>query len=239
MTKHFLKTGLILVGLIIAMLFKGERSTNPSLYPASNAETQATIYVTDLGYHAGIVVPTYSIKQMPELNSLNKALSYFEGADWMEIGWGDKAFYEAGEWNLINLPTMAKAAFIPTPTIFHMAGFRGHIPSIFTYNNVVELKISKAGLIQMLHSIEGDMKLPPDYIAPKGLYGDSRFFPAKGHYHLFNICNHWAAKRLNDAGLPINITLATWPGLLRFDLLQRSSAKNWPAKPYPNDKTDQ
>ncbi len=239
MIRRLFKVCLILICLVAAMLLKGERSINSKLYPAPNPEAQATIYVTDLGYHAGIVVPTYSIKHMPELDNLNKALSYFEGADWVEIGWGDKAFYEAGDWDLINLPTMAKAAFTPTPTIFHMAGFRGHIPSIFTYNDVVELSISKTGLARMLQSIDNDMKLPSDYIAPKGLYGDSRFFPARGQYHLFNICNHWTAKRLNDAGLPINITLATWPGLLRYDLLHRSSAKDWPAKPYPNDKTNQ
>ncbi|SNZ08026.1 DUF2459 domain-containing protein [Cohaesibacter gelatinilyticus] len=239
MIRRIFKAGLILICLTVAMLFKGERSANSKLYPASNPEAQATIYVTDLGYHAGIVVPAYSIKHMPELINLNKTLSYFEGADWLEIGWGDKAFYEAGEWDLINLPTMAKAAFIPTPTTFHMAGFRGHIPSIFKYDNVVELVISKAGLAQMLQGIDSDMKFPLNDIASKGLYGDSRFFPARGHYHLFSICNHWTAKRLNDAGLPVNITLATWPGLLRYDLVHRSSAKNWPAKPYPNNRSEQ
>lgn len=233
MIRYILTAGIILTLVIAAMLFKGERRVNPELYPAQSKADQSTIYVTNLGYHAGIVVPAYSIKQTPGLRSLNQALSYFEGADWIEIGWGDKAFYEAGDWNLINFPTMAKAAFTPTPTIFHIAGFRGHIPSIFAYNDVVELTISKTGLTQMLQMIEKDMKQTGTSPAPKGLYGDSRFFPAKGAYHLFNICNHWTAKRLNDAGLPINVTLATWPGLLHHDLIERSSAKLWPAKPHP------
>lgn len=66
-----------------------------------------------------------------------------------------------------------------------------------------------------------DTSHPASYDPPRGLYGDSRFYPANGQYQIFNICNHWVAERLADAGLAINVTLASWPGLLRTDLSYR------------------
>jgi uncharacterized protein DUF2459 len=37
-----------------------------------------------------------------------------------------------------------------------------------------------------------------------GLYGDSRFYPAHGQFHLFNTCNTWAARALQAAGYPMS-----------------------------------
>ncbi|MFO7315144.1 DUF2459 domain-containing protein, partial [Rhodothermus marinus] len=38
-----------------------------------------------------------------------------------------------------------------------------------------------------------------------GLYGrESFFYAAHGRYHLFNNCNHWVARALRAAGLPVH-----------------------------------
>jgi hypothetical protein len=45
---------------------------------------------------------------------------------------------------------------------------------------------------------EGDLRpLGP------GLYARSRFYAARGRYHVFNNCNHWTARTLGAAGLPV------------------------------------
>ncbi|MGH8525150.1 MAG: DUF2459 domain-containing protein, partial [Gammaproteobacteria bacterium] len=38
----------------------------------------------------------------------------------------------------------------------------------------------------------------------RGLYGNSRFYPARGKFHLFNTCNTWAARALGAAGYSIS-----------------------------------
>lgn len=49
------------------------------------------------------------------------------------------------------------------------------------------------------HAREGAQPAAP--LGP-GLYGDSRFYPARERFHLFNTCNVWTARALRAAGLP-------------------------------------
>ncbi|MGH9649716.1 MAG: DUF2459 domain-containing protein, partial [Terriglobales bacterium] len=46
-----------------------------------------------------------------------------------------------------------------------------------------------------------------------GLYGDSRFYPARESFSLFRTCNVWTARGLRVAGLPIHDSI-TMEGLL-------------------------
>jgi hypothetical protein len=48
-------------------------------------------------------------------------------------------------------------------------------------------------------------------VAPlgSGLYGDSRFYPARETFHLFNTCNVWTARALRSAGLPVRDAITT------------------------------
>ena len=39
--------------------------------------------------------------------------------------------------------------------------------------------------------------------ADLGLYGDSRFFPARGNFWFGRTCNTWTAQRLRDGGVDI------------------------------------
>jgi hypothetical protein len=39
-------------------------------------------------------------------------------------------------------------------------------------------------------------------LAP-GLYGDSRFYPARERFSLLNTCNVWTARVLRSGGLPV------------------------------------
>ena len=55
-------------------------------------------------------------------------------------------------------------------------------------------------------ALAGDFKLNADgrpLAADPGLYGDSRFFPARGHFWFGRTCNTWTAQRLRDGGVDI------------------------------------
>ena len=43
-----------------------------------------------------------------------------------------------------------------------------------------------------------------------------------GAFSLVNLCNHWTARRLGEAGLPVWHAAATWPGMFLFDLDMRA-----------------
>lgn len=224
---------LITFCLLAITFIMGELRPDPALIKEKST-ADITIYVTDLGYHAGLVIPTKAMTARIDLQQLQEASAHFPGTDWIEIGWGDKAFYQAGSWQEISIKTMTRAALRPTPSIIHLVGFNGHPPTIFAHNNVMELKISESGLRALLSSIEASFAIPQDYVAPVGLYGNSRFFPAHGSYHMFNICNHWTARQLREAGIATNLVLATWSGLLHLDLEKRSSGHLWKARPFVN-----
>lgn len=46
----------------------------------------------------------------------------------------------------------------------------------------------------------------------QGIYGDSQFYTANGHYGILNTCNKWTAKGLESAGLTINPSLKLTAG---------------------------
>ena len=58
----------------------------------------------------------------------------------------------------------------------------------------------------------------------RGLYGPSLFFRATGTFHLFNLCNHWAAGMLDAAGVPTTPVLDTLTQGLFLDLRWRAGA---------------
>jgi Protein of unknown function (DUF2459) len=50
------------------------------------------------------------------------------------------------------------------------------------------------------------------------LYGDSKFYSARGRYHLLYTCNTWIADALRAAGLPITPVYAMTAGNLMWQV---------------------
>ena len=63
-------------------------------------------------------------------------------------------------------------------------------------------------LVQYIHDAHARTEHTQVKPLAAGLYGDSRFYPARGHFHLFNTCNVWTARALQAAGLPMQPRLA-------------------------------
>lgn len=211
-----------MIVIFATLLFFGERQGSTALYPPTPGKG-VIIYIADHGVHAGLILPMAVIRaQAPLPKNIATMLAYTPDANWIEVGWGDKAFYETGSWSAIDISMMAKAAFIPTPTVVHVVGFRGTPSLVFSNSSLTQLSISQAGLRKILGELDGTLNFKAPFLPAQGLYGDSRFFPAHGNYHMFNICNHRVAQWLASAGVPVNISLATWPRLLRADLEARA-----------------
>ena len=156
------------------------------------------VWVVDHGWHTAIVVRRSDVDETiwPEVKD-------FPEAAFVEIAWGDRDFYmddRATGWLAL------KAAFFTSGSVLHVVGFNTPIATYFPGSDVVELRVSRRGfdaMTQVFHDeYQRDETNRPVRLAP-GLYGASRFYAARGRYHLFNTCNTWVARALRDAGLDI------------------------------------
>lgn len=204
----------ILLPFLLVLL--GNRPGDTYSFPAKGPGIE--VHVVNFGYHTGILIPASSLKEQQNSPKLKQALSHFRNAEWIEIGWGDRTVYKLGSWSEIDLATLSKAAFLPTQSVMHMVGHVEKPQLVYANTDRVKLTLSKRGLTKMVKSVEQELAISKDHHPDKGLYGNSRFFPANSSYHLFKMCNHWTAEMLSDAGVPLNVTLATIPFLLMHNL---------------------
>jgi len=181
-------------------------STFPTEQPdhRRTATASKVIYVVSHGWHTGIVLKTTEIPEAivwPEIRD-------FAGNQYIEVGWGDRDYYQAPE---TTWATALKAALWSTGSVLHIAGFNEPVRKFFSASDVVEVPITDEGLKQLSGFIarthlrgEGEsMKLK------SGLYGNSRFYPAKGKFYVFYNCNTWVAEALSAGGLPMKHSTLT------------------------------
>lgn len=155
-----------------------------------------TIYLIKQRWHTAIVFHTEDVDTtiLPEVK-------YFSGAELIDIGWGDEAFYQhpGFDWDLAY-----HALFYPTPSTLRIEGIFISMLEYFNISEiVVELKINDEQLKILLNYIaetvwrdgEGRNKiLSTQYL------NRVHFYKANGSYHLFNTCNTWLADALKRAG---------------------------------------
>lgn len=192
-----LASGLLLLTLWFLPLCQ---RPEPGLYPPP-AGGGITIQLVDHGWHAGLVLPVEALRsRLPPLPA--DLLS----GPYLEIGWGDEGFYQAGSFEAIDAGLAARALLLPTPSVLHLVVVPRPPRDYFPASGVIELQLSEAGLTRLLDAIAQTFStdtrgLPLD--AGAGLYGHSRFFAARPSYHLLRTCNQWTAEALLQAGLPL------------------------------------
>ena len=165
------------------------------------------IYLVAHDGHTGIAVPRARIPLglWPESGD-------FPQAEYLEVGWGNRDFYYGriqGFWGTLG-------ATLPSPSVLHVAGFRGPPAQYFRASEVIELAVPAEGfanLVRYIHEAHERTGALPAASLGSGLYGDSRFYPAWESFHLFRTCNVWTAQALRAAGLPV-VDSITMEGLM-------------------------
>jgi uncharacterized protein (TIGR02117 family) len=189
--------------LLLVCLLLGVGCAPPASELPSAREPAKVIYVVGQGWHTGIVVQRQDIPEAlwPEHND-------FPAAQFLEIGWGDKDFYQADEG---SFGLALKAAFNSTASVLHVIGLRVPPEGFFVHSEILAVRLSPQGFERLCTFIHNAYKKDESGQAVAlgpGWYESSRFYLAAGKYHLFYTCNTWAAKALQVAGCPINPTLA-------------------------------
>lgn len=189
-----------------APVMHGDPSSMDTAHPHS-------IYVVRQPWHTGIVVLAADVPANAWL-----ARRDFPDAAYLEVGWGDRAYYQAadpGVW--LGL----RALFWPTPGVLHVAAFNGPVERTFGSTEILELRVSARGLARLVEVVRDSHELDasgrPIALGP-GLYGASRFYASRETFHLFKTCNVWTASVLLEAGIPVSPGLAFSAGNLMTQL---------------------
>jgi uncharacterized protein (TIGR02117 family) len=169
-----------------------------SLYPARHDEPgRHPVWIVRHDWHTGVVVRREDVpaEVWPERDD-------FPGAEYLEVGWGDRDFYRAPAGTLwLGL----KAAFWVNDSVLHVAAFRAPPGVYFAGGEVAEITLSSRGFralaafIGDAHARTGDGRAMP--LGP-GKYGQSRFYVGRERYVL-TTCNVWTARALRAGGFPI------------------------------------
>lgn len=158
-----------------------------------------TIYIVSHDWHTGIVLQKDDIPDslLPEHTDFPDAIN-------LEIGWGDKAFYQNPDFSIFKA---AKAALLPTASVLHIVGFNSPVEDYFGLSEIIQIDLSVDAfhkLCRFIHRTYARDSLGKVIDAGKGLYGNSRFFLGKSKYYFPKTCNVWTAQALKEAGFKIS-----------------------------------
>ncbi len=188
----------VLLALSALAVVAGCAGPIQGLYPPRLGEPAASVYVLSHGWHTGIAVRRADVPVglWPEHRD-------FEGSEFVEVGWGDRDFYQAPK---ATSGLALRAALWSRASVLHVVGFSRPVRPAFPESDVVEIRLSTRGLEQLALFIQDAYARDAAGRAiplGSGHWPLSRFYLAREPYYLWRTCNTWTARALRAAGLPI------------------------------------
>ena len=197
--------------LALCALWLATCETAPPPPADDGAPRTHVIQVASNGWHTAIVLPAPALAAtglLPEAED-------FPGTAFLEFGWGDRVYYPAKE---KTIGMTLSAALVPTPAVMHMAGLAAAPRDGGSSREVVTVPLTEAGFLNLIEALAAEFERPAGGRAvsvSRGLYPGSRFYNARGEFHLFNTCNTWTARMLRAAGVAISPSgIVTADGLM-------------------------
>ena len=165
--------------------------------PKVQAETTVPIYLVNQGWHTDLVVPQSEIPTgvWPESQD-------FPEMDYLAIGWGEQDYYptsDKGVWMTL------KAGLFPTGSVLNVVGFTGAITRHYPLGEIIKLQPSRTAFENLCRFIDKSYRRTGSRTPAITThdYLNSKFYPARGTFHLFRTCNAWTASALRATGYPI------------------------------------
>lgn len=187
-----------------------------------------TVYVVSHGWHSGIVVPA-ALAQAHDWPARRE----FPHAQYFEVGWGDRAYYQAVDpgWGM-----GLRALLWPSPGALHIVALQVPPRVDLPGAPVLALRVSHDGAQRLAASIAASHERGADGAAVAfgpALYGQGRFYASVERFHLFATCNVWVARRLRDAGLELSPAFALTTAMLFGQLARQVPAPSAAAVTFP------
>lgn len=169
-----------------------------------------SLFVVSHGWHTGLVLPRADLAA--------RVGDTIPAGNYVEVGWGDERFYQAGEGSLgLAVQALAWA----TPAVLHIVSFHSSPQRYFPGSEVIELTVPATGYAELLTVVIDSFTRAgnDDPIRlGRGLYGNSVFFRARGRFHALNTCNTWVARIIAASGYPISVQKTVTVGNLMSQL---------------------
>ena len=179
------------------------------LYPPRPGDATVTVHVVRHGWHSGLVIPRDRLPPEVWPDSLPTARS-------LEVGWGDRAFYQSPD---AGLALALEASFASGGSVLHVTGLDRPPGEGFPRAEITTIELSARGAEALARFVSRayarDASGAPIDLGP-GLHPGSRFYAATGRYSLFHTCNSWIAEALRAGGCPITPAWALTGGNLVF-----------------------
>lgn len=188
--------GLILgIAVAIASYLLYCPSPATGLFPAATNAKTRMVYFVQHDWHSGLA--------WAQREKENFGAEDWKDSPFVEVGWGDRQFYFAGDQ---SLPSILRAVFIPSDSVMHVASF-AESPEQFFKFPVFKIELSEAGFQNLFDYVKKTFAVREtgDRLAAlgKGQYGVSNFYAAVPKYIAISNCNTWAAEALRQAGVSI------------------------------------
>jgi len=163
------------------------------------AAQDRTVLAVNIGWHVGLAFEAADLDPavFPETAD-------FPDARWIEVGWGDAAFYRDPD---PGIGTILAAALVPTPAVLHLVAMPAHPAQYLPGAEVLAIPLDGAQLERLVAFVAAQVDRvgrPRAEALGPGLYPVSRFYPALGEFSLERTCNTWVAEALAAAGMPID-----------------------------------
>jgi len=175
-----------------------------SLYSSSDPSQKLNnVYLIKNRWHTGLIF------RVDELSLRNvEALRLFRDMKYVDIGWGDKDFYQSPK--DFDLYLAFKALFLPTESVVRIEGYNYEIDDIISYSDFcIKFELADNNLKKLLNFIDSSFSRNIQnklIITLKKSGANVIFFKSKYTYHIFETCNKWIAKGLVAAGYDISPT---------------------------------
>ena len=181
------------------------------LHPPRPGEATVIVHVVRHGWHSGLVIRRDQIplEAWPEHTR-------FPAARFLEVGWGDRAFYQSPD---AGVALAIEASFASEGSVLHVTGLDRLPAERFPHAEITAVELSARGAEALARFVSRgyarDEAGAPIDLGP-GLYPGSRFYAATGRYSLLYTCNSWIAEALRAGGCPITPAWALTGGNLAF-----------------------
>ena len=230
LVRNLRRLAILLVVLVIG-IWMSLTPGDPALYPPK--DEQITVHVVDHGYHSGVILDQATLRRAAYLISredpdagarLRWLASRFPRAEWLELGWGDAAFYQRTRTvRDIQIGLVLEALILPTDAALQVVPGWGDAAQGFPYSDVLALQLGPEGLSGLARRLADTIPdaVPSQSLGPS-LYGAGAFYEAELDYHLFRTCNHWVAWLLRGAGVPASAVPGTFSKTLMIELRWRT-----------------
>jgi uncharacterized protein (TIGR02117 family) len=158
-----------------------------------------SVFVLAHRYHTGLAVRARDVTE-----SAWPARRDFPDAEFLVLGWGEREYYphdDPGVWLAL------RALFTPSPSTLNVMPITGALTRVFVDSEIIELRLEKTGFQRLVDFVRDTFELDAHgraIVIPSGLRHQGLFYASPRTFHMFENCNTWIARALQQAGLPVD-----------------------------------